>query len=231
MTVIRSRQTSIDMLVVRKAIEDMVMLCTGWPDSDRFRIFPRTMKIPQVPYPYITYMINIPQQVVGHDEMRKYYDSSQPNGSQLTNELRNQRDIVVGFQAFSMSPVPGLDDDGFYSAQEYLNMIQDSIDLPSVSDRLYEARLVFVDILNAGDVSLAIGPIGQGRAVMDIRFRTAYTTSEQYTWIESVAPPSYVWLLGGFLECYTTLSAGQLVDVKVNGGALVATSTLSGKSP
>lgn len=168
---------------IEQAIVDWIQASTSLPAN---RIARKTENAPQVPYPYIIYSISVPTRVAP-DEKRTRYSSSQLVGEEVVNTLRANREFVVSLQAFTLSSVGGRDPKGFYTARAYLEMVMSGLGMDTIVDAMYEtARIVFISIENVADLSAALGPIGQGRASLDVRFRTVHSNTETNTFIETV---------------------------------------------
>lgn len=204
----------LDQDAIESAVEEWLKRSTGLTEltsrGSLARIGPADSKFPQPPYPYILYRVSVPRQTYGHDEMRKSYDQGAPNGSEVVYTLRGSREFIVSLQAYSFPATGGKDPKGFYTAKTYLDMALQALDLPSISDAIYNiARMVYVDMEASNDLSAALGPIGQGRATMDVRFRTVETISERTGYIEKVHPITFTMLAGSVLslEVTTILSA------------------------
>jgi hypothetical protein len=175
---------AIDYEAVEAAILGWLVSATGL-DADSVLL--ANDKYPQPTMPYVTAKVPIPRNAGGLDEHRYSYDAAQPNGKQLTTTVVGQRETVVAVEAFTMGTV------GRGSARELLSRAETCITLPSIQQALEAAGLAFVNVDGRGDFTAPLGPVGQGRATLDVRFRLVDTASEQGTFIESVPTPTAVW--------------------------------------
>lgn len=145
-------------------------------------------KLPQKAAPYVTYKVRTPKKVGGRDEER-YTDIAVPlPEEEVLVTIAGQREIVVSVQCFTHATVGAADSGGNYTAKDYLSRAQTALALPSVHDALAAAGLVFIDVQNFADFSEPLGPIGAGRATLDVRFRAVDSATETTTYIETVTP-------------------------------------------
>lgn len=181
--------TPIAIETIEQAISAWLQTSTGLAAN---RIARKTENTPQIPYPYIMYSLSVPARVAP-DEKRIKYNSIGLAGQEVVKTYRGNREFVVSIQAFTSSSVGGLDFRGFYTARAYLEMAMAGLGIDTIVDNIYNiARIVFISIENVVDLSAALGPIGQGRASLDVRFRTVHSNTETDTYIQIVEKPIFI---------------------------------------
>jgi hypothetical protein len=149
-------------------------------------------KNPQSAQPYVTYVVKTPRRVGGPDEVRWSDTSGNPSGAEETATVVGQRELIVTVQCFTQSLLGAADRTGALTAKEYLSKAQTALALPSVRAAMNAAGLVFVDVQNFVDFSEPMGPLGAGRATMDVRIRAVDSVSETATRIDNVQGPNSV---------------------------------------
>jgi hypothetical protein len=150
------------------------------------RIIPKNDKVPQPGMPYMTFKVPVPRQAGGGpDEIVWSYDNTQPLNQEIFETVRGHREFVVSVQAFTLATVGKTDINGNLTARDYVSRCQTALALPSVKAAFTAAGMVFVDIANAADFTERLGPVGQGRATLDVRFRVVDTVSDQVGYIAS----------------------------------------------
>jgi hypothetical protein len=188
---------AIDYGAIEAAIAAWLSTATGLPSADGAglvaRIIARNDKQPQPPLPYLTFTIPIAQQMDGPDEIRKAFPPGAAAGQEVVPTVIGNREFVVSVQCFTLATVGGADSEGNYPARHYVSKAQTALALPSVRAQLRAAGLGFVGIEGVADFSARLGPAGQGRASLDVRFRVADSiTDVPYGFIATVNPTGHL---------------------------------------
>lgn len=145
-------------------------------------------KIPQLQQPYIRYRIRPPKRVGGPDEERWSDASPSVPGAELVLTTAGQREVHVYVQCFTQAQDGDTDIDSNYPARQYLSQCQTILGLPKVRSSLADVGLVYVDVQSFEDFSQSDGPVGAGRAVLDVRFRVVDSATDTETIIQNVNP-------------------------------------------
>ena len=176
-----------------EAVAAWLATATGLPcrDDDTAsvvsRIIPKFAQTPNLPMPYLTYLVPPPLST-GREEQRKVFDPNQPEGLevQVTSIFRGELTVTVN--VYTERARGGPDADGFLSAGGYIHRVQQHLGLQSVRDQLRCAGLVLIDRGTPRDFSSLAGAVGQGRAVLEVRFRVTDTIAEGEGYISTVNP-------------------------------------------
>lgn len=164
---------------IEAALQAWLVTATGIPSG---QVLPELKKVPQLGMPYITFTVPEPRRVGGIDELRvtDTPGSPPPVGAEVTTTVYGNREMVASIRAFTQVAT------GDGTAKELLSRAQTSLALPNARALLSAAGLAFIDIETLLDLSSRSGPVGQGRAVMDVRFRCVDTATQTDTFIETV---------------------------------------------
>jgi hypothetical protein len=138
--------------------------------------------LPQPAMPYLTLRVPPALPAGGPDELRSSYDGGQPNGSEVATYTVGQREFVASAKCFTRPAV------GDLTARDYLARAHSALALPSVRSALNAAGLCFVTVETLQDLSFLGGPVGQGRGVLDVRFRCVDSASESTGYIATASP-------------------------------------------
>lgn len=182
---------ALDFGAIEAAIATWLFKATGLPKADDLvagtvsRIIPRNEKRDQPPLPYLDYFVPLPRMPGGKDEARKIFDGVAPAGEEIQIKTFGNREFVCSVSCFTEAASGGTDFEGKLTARAYLSKALSALALPSVSAALAAAGLAFVSVETAQDFSGRLGPLGQGRAMLDVRFRCIDGASETTGYIQT----------------------------------------------
>jgi len=168
---------ALDFAAIESAILAWLVTGTGLPSAS---VILDLQKLPQLGMPYAVARVPEPKRVAGMDELRHSDTPHAPAGAEVTTTVYGVREMVVSVKAFTLQAT------GAGTARQLLSQAQTALALPGVRDDLSAAGLAFIDVELFQDLSSREGPVGQGRAVMDLRFRCADSASQTDTYIETV---------------------------------------------
>lgn len=137
----------------------------------------RHQQIPALPYCSVVF--DGPRNLGSVDEVRYAYDNAQPNGSEVQQTVVGQREFTVSVQAYSVQER----DAG--TAKELLGVARTWLSKPSQRALFAAVGASFIDA-TAVDNLPVLGDLGQGRAHMDVRFRTVDSVIDPVGYIATV---------------------------------------------
>lgn len=183
----------LDFGAIERAIAAVISRATGLPPEDTStggvaRVIPEQKQLPQPPFPYITFDIPVPKRIGAQDEIRDSYDPQLPNGQEIVSTAIGQREFIASIKCFTKAAIGGRDIDGNYDARHYLARITTALELPGYVEMLQCAGLVYVDLVSSHTFSARLGPAGQGRGQLEVRFRVVDTMSERTGYIATAEP-------------------------------------------
>lgn len=181
----------LDFGAIERAIAAVISRATGLAAEDTTtggvaRVVPVNEQVPQPPMPYVTFKVP-PPVPNGPAELRKTFDDKRPAGQDLVVSTRQVGEFTCEINAYSQGAHGGKDFEGTPTAQAMIARIIAVVRLPSYRNALQAAGLVVIDIGRPRDFSARLGPAGQGRVVVEIRFRCTDSVSEGESYISEVA--------------------------------------------
>lgn len=175
---------------VERAIAVALSRASGLPSEKTTtgavaRVLPLNQQDAPPPMPYITFKVP-PMAPNGPAEIRKHYDGKRPPGQELRVTAIIRGEFTCSISAYSLGTHGSKDFKGDPTAQAIINDIAKKFRLPSYARELQCSGLVIIDILRPTDFSARLGPAGQGRCSVDIRFRCTDQVSEFEGYVETV---------------------------------------------
>lgn len=183
----------LDFGAIERAIAAVISRATGLAAEDTStggtaRVIPEFLQVEQPTMPYITYDVPQPKRIGAQDEIRDSYDPRLPAGQEIVSTAVGQREFICSIKCFTEKASGGRDVDGNYDARHYLSRITTALELPAYVEMLQCAGLVYVDLVSSHTFSARLGPAGQGRGQLEVRFRVVETMSERTGYIATAVP-------------------------------------------
>lgn len=183
----------LDFGAIERAIAAIISRATGLPPEDTStgavaRVIPEQQQVPQPPMPYITYDVPQPKRIGAQDEIRDTEDPKAPRGQEIVQTAVGQREFICSIKCYTKAATGRPDPDGNRDARHYLSRITTALELPTYVEMLQQAGLVYVDVVGSHTFSARLGPAGQGRGQLEVRFRVVDTMSERTGYIATAEP-------------------------------------------
>lgn len=175
---------ALDYASIESAVAAWLVSGSGLPAAS---VINRNSKVPQPAAPYIEYTVPMAGKgSAGRDEVRQSYDPLAPLGAEVVYATWSHREIVVAVKCTTRAATGSLDASGNYTARAYAEGCMNVLGLPPVLAALKAAGLAFIEVAGINDTSDRSGPLGSGRAQLDVRFRLVDSASATTGFIETV---------------------------------------------
>lgn len=152
------------------------------------RVILKNQKVPQQDLPYATIFLPAGRQPGGGPpDTDRYTDLTKPAGSEIEYRTGSHEQAIVQIEIFTRATVgaASLANPPAPPARDFAADLSISAFAYLTRSSLLAAGLIPVSIENVQDLSERSGPVGQGRALVEIRFRFVETWSDRTGYINT----------------------------------------------